>query len=149
MITKTFQVKDSDREWYLVDAKGAILGRLATQVANLLRGKEKPTYSPNVDGGANVIIINAEKIELSTEAKRENKTHYWHTGYPGGIKQETFKETMEKHPERAIERAVKRMLPKNLLAAKQMKRLKIYVGSEHPHTQKLIEYKIAQKVKES
>ena len=145
MTTKIYQVKDSDRKWYLVDAKGAILGRLATQIADLLRGKNKATYSPNVDGGDNIIVINSEKIELSTEAKKANKTHYWHTGYPGGIKQETFEETMEKHPERAIERAVSRMLPKNKLATKQMTRLKIYVGSKHPHTQKLIEYKIKEK----
>ncbi|MDD3480823.1 MAG: 50S ribosomal protein L13 [Patescibacteria group bacterium] len=142
MATNTYQMKDSDRKWLLIDASGLVLGRLATEVANLLRGKNKATYSPNVDGGENIVIINAREVALSKEEKKLQKTYYRHSGYPGGIKSETFEEAIEKHPERVIEKAVLGMLPKNKLAKEQMKRLRVYAGSEHPHTQELTKYEV-------
>jgi len=142
MITKVNKLKDIDRDWFLVDAEEVILGRLATRVADLLRGKKKPTYSPNLDSGDNVVVINAEKVALSSDSKKEQKTYYRHSGYPGGLKQETFTEATEKHPERVIQLAVKGMMPKNKLAKVQLKRLKVYAGSVHPHTQELTKYEI-------
>lgn len=142
MATNIYPVKDSDRKWLEIDASGVILGRLATEVANILRGKNKATYSPNVDGGENIIIVNAEKVALSKEEKKREKTYYRHSGYPGGIKAETFEEAIEKHPERVIESAVRGMLPKNKLAAEQMKRLRVYAGSEHAHTQEITKYEV-------
>ena len=137
MTTNIHKTKDEDRKWFVVDANGAILGRLATQIADTLRGKNKATYTPNMDNGENVIVINAAKVALSREAKRAQKTYYRHSGYPGGLKEETFEEAIDKHPERVIELAVKGMMPKNKLAKQQLTRLKIYAGAEHPHTQEL------------
>jgi large subunit ribosomal protein L13 len=138
MITKVQLTKNEDRKWYLIDAEGAILGRLSTVAADLLRGKGKPTYSPNLDSGDNVIIVNAAAITLSKESNKENKAYYRHSGYPGGIKKETFREAMEKHPERVVSNSIKGMMPKNKLAKSQLTRLKVYVGNEHPHTQEII-----------
>jgi large subunit ribosomal protein L13 len=139
MATKVYNMKDADRKWYVLNADGEILGRLATVAADLLRGKKKATYTPNMDSGDNVIVINAGKIKLSTEAKNEDKAYYRHSGYPGGIKKETFAEAMEKRPERVITLAVKGMLQSNKLAASQLKRLRVYAGNEHAHTQDMIE----------
>ena len=120
------------RNWVLIDAEGATLGRLATKAAMILRGKNKPQYTPHVDTGDFVIIINADKIRV-TGTKELNKVYYHHTGHPGGLKSETFAEAMAKHPERVIEHAVKGMLPKNTLGRKQGLKLKVYAGAEHPH----------------
>ena len=120
------------RNWYLIDAEGAILGRLATQIAMILRGKNKPQYTPHVDTGDFVVVINADKVQL-TGNKANTKTYYHHTGYNGGLKAETFRQAMEKHPERVIERAVRGMLPKNPLGRQQFRKLKVYAGTEHPH----------------
>jgi large subunit ribosomal protein L13 len=137
-MTKIFQTKDCDRKWYLLDAQGVILGRLSTVAAEILRGKNKATYTPNMDGGDNVVIVNADKVILSTENKTENKSYYRHSGYPGGIKKETFAEAQEKHPERVIMLSVAGMLPSNKLAKDQLKRLRVYAGKDHKHTQELI-----------
>ena len=130
----TFTPKPADitRAWHVVDADGLVLGRVATQVATLLRGKHKPTYAPHVDGGDFVIVINAEKIAL-TGNKRENKLAYRHSGYPGGLRAVAYSDLLEKHPERAIEKAVRGMLPKSSLARQQLTKLKVYAGAEHPH----------------
>ena len=121
-----------ERKWYVVDAADQTLGRLTSQVAAILRGKNKPTFTPNVDTGDYVIVINADKIKV-TGTKAATKTYYRHSGFPGGLKQETFTEAMTKHPERVIEHAVKGMLPKNTLGRAMGKKLKVYVGAEHPH----------------
>ena len=122
-----------ERNWYLVDAEGATLGRLATQVAQILRGKNKPQYTPHTDTGDFVVVINADKVQLSGN-KMNTKTYYRHSGYNGGVKAESFRMAMEKHPERVIEHAVKGMLPKGTLGRAQFKKLKVYAGAEHPHT---------------
>jgi len=111
-------------------------------IADLLGDKGKVTYSPNLDSGDNVIVINAAKVELSKESNKEKKTYYRHSGYPGGIKQETFQEAMVKHPERVITNSVKGMMPKNKMAKAQLTRLKVYAGAEHPHTQEIINLEI-------
>ena len=132
---KTFSIKPSeiDKKWILINAEGVVLGRLAAKIANILRGKDKPTFTPHMDMGDNVIVINAEKVYL-TGNKRDTKTHYWHTGYPGGIKSRVVSDTLEgQFPERVIERAVKRMLPGGPLSRKQMTNLRIYKGDGHPH----------------
>ncbi len=132
---KTFSATpaDIDKKWILIDAEGVVLGRLASIVAMRLRGKHKPSYTPHMDCGDNVIIINADKVQL-TGKKRTDKLHYWHTGYPGGIKSRSAGEMLEgKHPERVVELAIKRMLPGNKLARKQMSNLRIYAGIEHGH----------------
>lgn len=139
MATKAFNMKDADRKWYVLNAEGAILGRLATVAADILRGKNKATYTPNMDSGDNVIVLNASKVTLSTENKVEGKMYYRHSGYPGGIKKENFAEAMEKHPEKVIMLAVKGMLPVNKMRSKQLTRLRIYPGNEHAHTQEMIE----------
>nr|WP_240597572.1 50S ribosomal protein L13 [Oceanotoga sp. DSM 15011] len=135
MTQKSFHAKkeDIDRKWYLVDAEGKTLGRLASQIAKVLQGKNKPIYTPSIDTGDFVVVINAEKINL-TGKKMEQKEYYRHTGYPGGLKTTSVKEMLEKHPERVLEHAVKGMLPKNLLAKQMLKKLKIYAGTEHPHS---------------
>ena len=120
------------RNWVLVDAEGAVLGRLATQVAMILRGKNKPQFTPNSDCGDFVVVINADKVQL-TGNKANQKVYYRHSGYNGGLKAETFVEAMEKRPEQVIERAVRGMLPKTTLGRQQLKKLKIYAGAEHPH----------------
>ncbi len=130
----TYMAKPGEvkRKWYVVDAAGQTLGRLASEVAALLRGKHKPTYTPHVDTGDHVIVINAEKIRLSGN-KLSDKKYYRHSGYPGGLKVTTAGEMLEKNPERMIELAVKGMLPKNRLGRKQGKKLYVYRGSEHKH----------------
>jgi large subunit ribosomal protein L13 len=130
--TYTPKPGDVERTWHIIDANDVVLGRLATHVATLLRGKHKATFAPHVDGGDFVIVINADKIAL-TGNKRETKLAYRHSGYPGGLRATTYAELLEKHPERAIEKAVRGMLPKNSLARAQLTKLKVYVGSEHPH----------------
>ena len=122
-----------ERKWYVVDAEGMVLGRLASQVASILRGKNKPIYTPHVDCGDHVIIINADKIVM-TGNKLDQKIYYHHTGYPGGIYETTFCEMQAKHPGRALEIAVKGMLPKGPLGYAMIKKLKIYAGAEHPHS---------------
>lgn len=130
----TFMAKghEVERKWLVVDAEGQTLGRLASEVASILRGKHKPTFTPNVDTGDFVIIINAEKIHL-TGNKLEGKIYYRHTGYTGGLKQRTAGEMIEKYPTKMIELAVKGMLPKNSLGRKMIGKLNVYAGSEHPH----------------
>tara|TARA_Y100001936_G_scaffold253412_1_gene317876 strand:+ start:2661 stop:3137 length:477 start_codon:yes stop_codon:yes gene_type:complete len=133
MKTYSATPSDVDRKWYLVDAEDVVLGRLAVVIANMLRGKHKPMYTPNIDCGDNIVVINAEKV-LLTGNKRANKTYYWHTGYPGGIKSRTAEKILDgNHPERVISKAVERMLPKTVMGRQQIRKLKIYTGSEHPH----------------
>ena len=132
---RTYSAKPAEveKKWVLIDAEGVVLGRLATQVANILRGKHKPSYTPHVDCGDNVIIINAEKVQL-TGRKLDDKLFYWHTGHPGGIKQRSMRQILEgEHPERVIEKAIERMVPRGPLGRRQMKNLKIYAGASHPH----------------
>ncbi len=124
--------KDVEREWLLIDAEDQVLGRVASKAAQILKGKHKPQYTPHIDTGDFVVIINADKIKV-TGTKAAAKTYYHHSGYPGGLKSETFTEAMAKHPERVIEHAVKGMLPKNTLGRAMGKKLKVYTGSEHPH----------------
>lgn len=133
---KTYSAKPSDIEkrWVVIDAEGLVLGRLASIVAKRLRGKHLATFTPHMDCGDNIIIVNAEKVNL-TGNKRTDKVYYWHTGYPGGIKNRTARQLLEgKHPERVIEAAVKRMMPGGPLTRQQMRNLRIYAGPEHPHT---------------
>lgn len=132
MRTFTPKADDVERSWYVIDATDVVLGRLASQAAQLLRGKHKPVFAPHVDAGDFVIIINAEKVAL-TGNKRETKLAYRHSGYPGGLRGTPYSELLEKHPERAVEKAIKGMLPKNKLADQQLKKLKVYKGGEHPH----------------
>ena len=131
---KTYVAKPSDRErsWLVVDATGQTLGRLATQIAEALRGKTKPEYTPHIDTGDFVVVVNAEKISV-TGNKRAEKKYYRHTGYPGGIKERTLAEMLDRRPEEVIRKAVKGMLPRNRLARKQLTKLKVYAGPEHPH----------------
>lgn len=131
---KTFVAKPStiEKSWYIVDAKGQRLGRLATRIADTLRGKNKPEYTPNIDTGDYVVVINAKEIE-TTGKKMEDKMYYRHSGYPGGLKERTLAEMLEKKPEEVIRLAVKGMMPKNRLANAQLKKLKIYAGADHPH----------------
>lgn len=131
---KTYVTKQEDvqRDWYVVDAAGQTLGRLAAQVASVLRGKHKPIYSPAVDAGDYVIVVNAAKIHV-TGRKLDQKMYYRHSGYPGGLKEITLRNLLQKHPTRVIEHAVRGMLPKNRLGRRILKHLKIYAGSEHPH----------------
>ena len=121
------------RDWYVVDASGKTLGRLATQLATRLRGKHKPQYTPHVDTGDHIIVINAEKIAV-TGNKLADKTYYWHTGAIGGIKSRTLDKMLAQHPERVIEIAVKGMLPKNPLGRAMFKKLHVFEGTQHPHT---------------
>src|SRR3954453_6242279 len=124
--------QDRERNWLLVDAEGQTLGRLATQIADTLRGKRKPTYTPHVDVGDFVVVVNAEKISV-TGQKRQEKLYHRHSGYPGGLKTRTLNDMLERRPEEVIRLAVRGMLPKNRLARKQLTKLKIYAGPEHPH----------------
>lgn len=121
-----------ERKWVLIDADGATLGRLATKAAMILRGKDKPQFTPNTDTGDFVVVINAEKVVL-TGNKAEQKSYWRHSGWLGGLHAESFKEAMQKHPERVIEHAVQGMIPKTTLGRKQARKLKVYVGPEHPH----------------
>ncbi len=121
-----------ERRWYVIDASGKTLGRLATQIADILRGKRKPEYTPHVDVGDFVIVVNAEKVAV-TGRKREQKIYYRHSGYPGGLRQRTLAEQLEQQPEEVIRLAVRGMLPRNRLARQQLRKLKVYRGPEHPH----------------
>jgi large subunit ribosomal protein L13 len=131
---KTFVAKPSDRQrnWYVVDAQGKTLGRLATQIADVLRGKRKPSYTPHIDTGDFVIVVNAEKIAV-TGNKRADKLYHRHSGYPGGLRTRTFEQMITRRPEEVIRIAVKGMMPRNRLARKQLTKLKVYAGPEHPH----------------
>jgi large subunit ribosomal protein L13 len=131
---KTYSAKKGEitRDWYVVDAEGQILGRLATQIADRLRGKGKPGYTPHVDTGDFVVVVNADKIAV-TGTKLDSKMYYRHSGYPGGLKQRTLREQLERRPTEVLRKAVKGMLPKNRLANQQITKLKIYAGPEHPH----------------
>jgi large subunit ribosomal protein L13 len=131
-------VSEIDRKWYVVDADGKVLGRIATEIARYLRGKHKPTFCNFQDNGDFIIVINADKVHLSGN-KWDQKTYYHHTGYMGGIKSITAKELREKDPEELIRKAVKGMLPKNKLGRSQLKKLKVYAGGEHPHQAQLPE----------
>ena len=132
---KTYSAKaaDIERKWFVIDAEGVVLGRLATIVADRLRGKHKPIYTPHVDTGDHVIVVNAEKVRL-TGRKREDKVFYWHTGHPGGIKGRTMGQILDgKFPSRVVEKAVERMVPRNPLGRQMLRKLKVYAGAEHPH----------------
>ena len=132
MKTYLAPVNEIEKKWYVVDAKDKILGRLATEIASRLRGKHKPTFSPFIDNGDNIIVTNADKVSL-TGNKWDDKKYYRHTGYMGGIKEASAKELLEKHPTDLVMKAVKGMLPKNKIGRAQLKKLKIYAGAEHPH----------------
>lgn len=133
MKTYSAKVADVEHKWFVVDADGVVLGRLATICAKMLRGKHKPTFTPHVDCGDNIIIINADKVRL-TGKKTSDKVYYWHTGYPGGIKGRTAGKILDSaHPERVMMKAVERMLPKTKLGRQQLTKLKVYAGADHPH----------------
>ncbi|MCX7789586.1 MAG: 50S ribosomal protein L13 [Chloroflexaceae bacterium] len=131
---KTYHQRPAEvqRDWYVVDATDQVLGRLATQIATLLRGKHKPTYTPSIDGGDFVIVINCEKIRI-TGKKADQKIYYRHTGYPGGLKATPYKMMLAKHPDRILRNAVKGMLPKNRMGRHLLTKLRIYAGPRHPH----------------
>jgi large subunit ribosomal protein L13 len=130
----TYSPKASEiqRAWWVVDADGLVLGRLATEVARLLRGKHKPSFTPHLDTGDHVVIVNADKVVL-TAGKAERKTVYRHSGYPGGLKAETFAHLLERRPEEAVRRTIRGMLPKNRLGRQMLTKLKVYAGPTHPH----------------
>ncbi len=131
---KTIWTKEADveRTWYVVDAEGKTLGRLASQIAAILRGKHKPIYNPSVDTGDFVVVVNADKIHV-TGRRMDQKKYYTHSGYQGGLKERTLRQMMEKTPERVIHLAVRGMLPKNVLGRQMIKKLKVYAGPDHPH----------------
>lgn len=133
MRTYTPKAGDVTREWHVIDANDVILGRLATHAATLLRGKHKAIFAPHVDTGDFVIIVNADKVAL-TGSKLQKKMAYRHSGYPGGLRAESYEELLEKRPERAVEKAIRGMLPKNSLGRDMLKKLKVYAGPEHPHS---------------
>ena len=131
----TFSVKPSeiDKKWVLIDAQNLVVGRLASIIAMRLRGKHLPTYTPHMDMGDNVVVINADKVKL-TGKKLDQRRFYWHTGYPGGIKDRTARQLLEgRHPERVLENAIRRMIPRGPLGREQLKNLRVYPGAEHPH----------------
>jgi large subunit ribosomal protein L13 len=134
MSAKTYAAREAEieRRWFVVDATDETLGRLASRIAHVLVGKHKPTYSPNLDSGDHVIVLNASRINV-TSGKRETKLYIRHSGYPQGLKQETLGHLLERRPEEVIRRAVKGMLPHNRLGAQQLRKLKVYAGSDHPH----------------
>jgi len=134
MSAKTYAVRESeiDRRWYVVDAADETLGRLASRIARILEGKHKPTYSPNLDSGDHVIVLNAARIAVSSD-KRETKLYIRHSGYPQGYKEETLGHLLERRPEEVIRRAVKGMLPRTKLGVQQLRKLKVYAGTDHPH----------------
>jgi large subunit ribosomal protein L13 len=133
MKTYLAPVREIERKWYVVDAKDKVLGRLATEIASRLRGKHKPTFSPFIDNGDFIVVTNADKIRL-TGTKWDDKIYYRHTGYMGGLKETTAREMLVKHPTALIMEAVKGMLPKNKIGRAQLKKLKVYAGTEHPHS---------------
>ena len=133
MSTFNLKAHEVEKKWVLIDAEGLVVGRLAAIIARRLRGKHLPTYTPHVDCGDNVVVINADKVVL-TGRKRQDKVYYWHTGYIGGIKERTARHVLEgKFPERVLEKAVERMIPEGPLGRKQLKNLRVYAGKEHPH----------------
>ena len=134
MTIKTYTLRESEivRRWYVVDATDETLGRLASRIAHVLEGKHKPSYTPNLDSGDHVIVLNASRISV-TRDKLESKVYVRHSGYPAGLKQETLGHLLQRRPEEVIRRAVKGMLPRNRLGAQQLRKLKIYAGSDHPH----------------
>jgi large subunit ribosomal protein L13 len=132
MRTYSAKAKEIEQRWYLVDAEGQTLGRLATRIADTLRGKRKPQYTPHVDTGDFVVVVNAEKVAV-TGRKLEQKTYFRHSGYPGGLRSRTLGEMLDRHPEDVIRKAVKGMLPRNRLARAQLTKLKVYAGPDHPH----------------
>ena len=132
MPTYTPKAGDTTRSWYVIDATDVVLGRLAVEAAKLLRGKHKPTFTPNVDGGDFVIVINADKVAVSGD-KLTNKFAYRHSGYPGGLRKRSIGELLQKHPTRVVENAIVGMLPHNKLSRQIQKKLKVYAGPEHPH----------------
>jgi large subunit ribosomal protein L13 len=131
---KTYAAKENEikRRWYLVDAEGQVLGRMATRIADVLRGKHKPRYTPNMDAGDFIIVVNAEKVTV-TGKKAQQKVYQSYSGYPGGLKERKYADMLERHPERIIRLAVRRMIPKNKLGRRVLKKLKVYRGPEHPH----------------
>ncbi len=132
---RTYSAKpaDVDRKWYVIDADGVVLGRLASVIATRLRGKHRPIFTPHVDCGDNIIVVNAEKVRL-TGRKREEKVFYWHTGHPGGLKKRTVAQILDgKHPERVVMKAVERMVPRSPLGRQVMRKLRVYTGADHPH----------------
>jgi large subunit ribosomal protein L13 len=133
MKTYTPKVSEIQREWFVVDAEGIILGRLATEVARVLRGKHKPVFAPHIDTGDHVIIVNADKVRMSGSGKADSKRIFRHSGYPGGIKSETYAEMLDRNPAEAVRRTVKGMLPKGSLGRQQLSKLKVYAGADHPH----------------
>ena len=144
MPTYTPKAGDTTRSWYVIDATDVVLGRLAVAAANLLRGKHKPTFTPNVDGGDFVIVITAEKVAISGD-KLQKKFLYRHSGYPGGLRKRALGDEMEKHADRVVERAILGMIPHTKLGHQIQKKLKVYVGPDHPHTaQKPVPYEIKQ-----
>ena len=136
MPTYSPKISEIERAWYVVDAEGLVLGRLATEVASILRGKRKPIFAPHLDTGDHVIIVNADKIVL-TSGKAERKPVYRHSGYPGGLKTETFANLLARKPEEAVRKSIKGMLPKNRLGRQMLTKLKIYAGPHHPHSAQL------------
>jgi large subunit ribosomal protein L13 len=130
--TSSAKSHEIERKWFVIDAQGQTLGRLATRVATVLRGKHKPIYTPHIDCGDYVIVVNADKINV-TGQKLDQKMYYRHSGYPGGLKQVSLRRQLQTHPERVIEAAVRGMLPKNRLGRKMFKKLKVYDGPDHPH----------------
>ena len=132
MKTTALRTQDIEQKWYLIDCSGKTLGRLSVKEANILRGKNKPEYTPNSDVGDFVVLVNAKNLKV-TGSKNEDKIYYRHTGYPGGIKQISFKDLLNKDPEKVLRLAVKGMLPKNKLNRQVIKKLKVYAGDEHPH----------------
>ncbi len=133
MSTYSAKPQDIDAKWWIIDAQDVVLGRMASHVANVLRGKHKPMFTPHMDCGDHVIIVNADKVKL-TGKKKENKIYYWHTGHPGGIKERTAEAILNgKHPERVVEKAVQRIIPEGPLGRAQFSKLRVYAGTEHPH----------------
>ena len=134
MRIKTYVTKPAEieRDWWVVDAKGQTLGRLAARLAPILKGKHKPTYAPNVDAGDFIIVLNAERIHV-TGTKLDSKMYHRHSGYPGGLRSTTLRIMLEKHPDRVIQYAIRGMLPKNALGRQMLKKLKVYAGDKHPH----------------
>lgn len=133
MKTYSAKPKEIERQWFIIDAEDVVLGRLSAEVAKILRGKHKPTYTPHIDTGDHVIIINADKVKI-TGNKATQEKHYWHTGHPGGIKETTRAKILtSRFPERVVKLAIKRMISRNSLGAQQLTKLKVYAGTEHPH----------------
>ncbi len=144
MPTYTPKAGDTTRSWYVIDATDVVLGRLAVAAASLLRGKHKPTFTPNVDGGDFVIVINADKVAVGGD-KLQKKLIYRHSGFPGGLKSRSLGDQMQRHPDRVVEKAILGMLPKNKLGRQIQRKLRVYAGPEHPHTaQQPVPYEIKQ-----